>query len=276
MGIKIMKREFNPYVQDSILEFLCDTDADFASLPNASTGSSAVSIGSGNKQMVNTSGVWVPFGTPVPVSDVEASIDENGVLTMRSGLDSIRFYNVGIWRNRDEIENAPLAMTEFYPEPYVSPFEVSVPLYDVFRMCDWGEIPADGDNLYVRVTADNDGDNPYCDIETTWRSAWKSDKGDVFECIESMESDGWYGEPSCEPGKEYYIENTKFTAISTYSCDAVPPAGTEFEHCGSTYRVLDDQDDGHGHMFRIWNVSGGDYARDIFTIYKVDGEDYSW
>ena len=62
MAIKIMNREFSPYVHDSRLEFMCDTDADFASLPEACTGSVAVSIESGNVRVVNTSGVWVAFG----------------------------------------------------------------------------------------------------------------------------------------------------------------------------------------------------------------------
>lgn len=43
-------------------EFLCDTDADFVNLPEAITGSTAVSIQSGRIRIVNTQGEWVPFG----------------------------------------------------------------------------------------------------------------------------------------------------------------------------------------------------------------------
>lgn len=42
-------------------EFLCDTDADFDTLPSACTGSTAVSIESGRVKIVNTSGEWVFF-----------------------------------------------------------------------------------------------------------------------------------------------------------------------------------------------------------------------
>lgn len=42
-------------------EFICDTDADFADLPESATGSTAVSIESGNIRMVDTNGEWKPF-----------------------------------------------------------------------------------------------------------------------------------------------------------------------------------------------------------------------
>ena len=43
-------------------EYICDTDADFANLPEACTGSTAVSLESGKVMVVNTSGEWVAFG----------------------------------------------------------------------------------------------------------------------------------------------------------------------------------------------------------------------
>lgn len=44
------------------MDFICDTDADFKDLPECVTGSCAISIASGNVQMVNTVGEWVNFG----------------------------------------------------------------------------------------------------------------------------------------------------------------------------------------------------------------------
>jgi hypothetical protein len=43
-------------------EYLCDTDADIANLPESCVGSTAVSIESGKVYIVNTEGKWVEFG----------------------------------------------------------------------------------------------------------------------------------------------------------------------------------------------------------------------
>ncbi len=62
MAIKLIDQEFCPYSGATKDEFLCDTDADFSTLPNSCTGSTAVSIESGTVMIVNTSGEWVKFG----------------------------------------------------------------------------------------------------------------------------------------------------------------------------------------------------------------------
>lgn len=62
MAIKLINREFCPYSGATKCEYLCDTDADFATLPTACTGSTAVSIESGKVMIVNTAGNWVVFG----------------------------------------------------------------------------------------------------------------------------------------------------------------------------------------------------------------------
>lgn len=61
MAVKLISQEWCPCTNDYRKEFICDTDADFDSLPEACTGSSALSIASGSVRMVNTSGEWVPF-----------------------------------------------------------------------------------------------------------------------------------------------------------------------------------------------------------------------
>lgn len=62
MAYKLIKEEYCAYADAKICEFICDTDADFSSLPACCTGSSAVSLATGAVHVVNTSGEWVPFG----------------------------------------------------------------------------------------------------------------------------------------------------------------------------------------------------------------------
>lgn len=93
-----------PYdgVSDGLIakEFLCDTDADFDSLPECDPGSSAISIESGTVKVVDTYGRWVPFGvyTEPPAPSVDDSI-------------------VGTWRLNDELDlsfftvNQPVAVS---------------------------------------------------------------------------------------------------------------------------------------------------------------------
>ena len=62
MAIKLMSREYVPFTHDYRCEYICDKDADFASLPESSVGSSAVSVETGAVQVVNASGNWAKFG----------------------------------------------------------------------------------------------------------------------------------------------------------------------------------------------------------------------
>lgn len=62
MAIKKVNREWNPYLGDYKRDFIVDTEADVANLPECSTGSSALVIESGAVYIVNTSGNWVAFG----------------------------------------------------------------------------------------------------------------------------------------------------------------------------------------------------------------------
>lgn len=61
MAIKLMQRKWSEAMDDSICEFVCDTDADFESLPPSATGSVAVSAESGALMMVNASDEWTEF-----------------------------------------------------------------------------------------------------------------------------------------------------------------------------------------------------------------------
>lgn len=56
------KRINDPYVRGCMKEYICDTDADLANLPEACTGSMAISLESGKVYVVSTFGNWIPFG----------------------------------------------------------------------------------------------------------------------------------------------------------------------------------------------------------------------
>lgn len=62
MATKIVNASWCVYLNEYQKDFICDTDADFVDLPKCATGSCAISIASGNVQMVNTAGEWVAFG----------------------------------------------------------------------------------------------------------------------------------------------------------------------------------------------------------------------
>jgi hypothetical protein len=62
MATKMINREYCACVDDYRCEFVCDTDEDFATLPKACVGSTAVSLTSGAIRVVNTAGEWVAFG----------------------------------------------------------------------------------------------------------------------------------------------------------------------------------------------------------------------
>lgn len=64
MAIKLVKIENGVYTKDGTIlvkEFIVDSDADFANLPQAAPGSTALSP-SGTVMVVNASGNWVKFG----------------------------------------------------------------------------------------------------------------------------------------------------------------------------------------------------------------------
>lgn len=61
MANKKIKQEWSAVLDKYIEEFICDTDADFAHLPPAAPGSSALSIASGKVKVVNSQGKWVDF-----------------------------------------------------------------------------------------------------------------------------------------------------------------------------------------------------------------------
>ena len=62
MAYKIIDKKYSPFEDAKVRNFICDTDADFANLPECCTGSTAVSVATGNVFVVNASGKWVKFG----------------------------------------------------------------------------------------------------------------------------------------------------------------------------------------------------------------------
>lgn len=78
MAINIIDIKYNKAVRNTIHEFICDTDADFALLPKCDPGSIAVSVATGTVYVVNASGNWVEFGVsdPEPDAPVEPEYPE--------------------------------------------------------------------------------------------------------------------------------------------------------------------------------------------------------
>ena len=62
MANKLVGQEWSPYLNASINEYIVDTEADIANLPECCVGSSALVVESANVYMVNASGEWVLFG----------------------------------------------------------------------------------------------------------------------------------------------------------------------------------------------------------------------
>lgn len=62
MAHKLVDRKYCACLDDYKCEFIVDTDADLENLPQAGTGSTAVSLESGKVMVVNTQGNWVVFG----------------------------------------------------------------------------------------------------------------------------------------------------------------------------------------------------------------------
>lgn len=65
MAYKVISEEWCPYNEAYRKEFIADTEADVASLPECCTGSSALVSDSGKVYIVNASGAWVEFGAEV-------------------------------------------------------------------------------------------------------------------------------------------------------------------------------------------------------------------
>lgn len=65
MAINVIDIKYNKAARNTIHEFICDTDADFALLPKCDPGSIAVSVATGAVYVVNASGSWVEFGVSI-------------------------------------------------------------------------------------------------------------------------------------------------------------------------------------------------------------------
>lgn len=62
MAYKLVDRQWCACVGDYRNDYICDTEADLANLPECCTGSSALVVESGEVYMVNASGAWAVFG----------------------------------------------------------------------------------------------------------------------------------------------------------------------------------------------------------------------
>lgn len=80
MATKLISKYYCPYERAERKEFICDTDADFADLPEACTGSKAISLWSKKERVVNTKGRWVPYGENFVGSPILDLVKEEGSL----------------------------------------------------------------------------------------------------------------------------------------------------------------------------------------------------
>lgn len=71
MAYKLIDIRINPLTNQEHRKFICDTDADFANLPKAAPGDTAVSAATRNVQVVTASGNWVALGGNSELSDEE-------------------------------------------------------------------------------------------------------------------------------------------------------------------------------------------------------------
>lgn len=62
MAIKCINNAYAACQPDYKHEFICDSEADVANLPDCCTGSMAVVAATGEVYIVNASGNWVKFG----------------------------------------------------------------------------------------------------------------------------------------------------------------------------------------------------------------------
>lgn len=62
MAIKMTNHDWCDCLQDYRTDFICDTEADVASLPASCAQSTALVAETGNVYIVNASGNWVKFG----------------------------------------------------------------------------------------------------------------------------------------------------------------------------------------------------------------------
>lgn len=62
MAYKMINREYVPCLNEYKEDYIADTEADVATLPQCATGSMALVVESGKVHMVNASGVWAVYG----------------------------------------------------------------------------------------------------------------------------------------------------------------------------------------------------------------------
>ena len=62
MAIKLIKKEYSDLQGDYKRDYICDDEANVASLPECACGSSALVIATGDVYVVNTQGAWTKVG----------------------------------------------------------------------------------------------------------------------------------------------------------------------------------------------------------------------
>lgn len=202
------------------------------------------------------------------VADVEATL-ENGVLTMRSGLDWVRWYEIAIWSHGQVYEeDAPSISMGTYEMIGCDPdhenyHALSVSLLSLFAMSEYGA-PDDGSTVYIRVTADDDMHYPSTVLETVW---YAPQMGEVVATLTESDLCNTNTGDFLEVGKAYYANDTYFVAVLGTGADCpAPPMDMVFKTDGNRGVVVWE---GSG-----WCVSGWANAPSeerTVTFYKAEG-----
>lgn len=201
------------------------------------------------------------------VADVEASVDENGVLTMNTNLDWIRWYDVTIWKETKE--NAPCC--EYESDYLQENTSMSIALKELFEQS-YVPLPDSGTKLIIRVEADDETNDPTVEIETVWRSAWGDagetyTKGELIDSLTENELSNGTTSPFLEEGKGYFVEDVYFVAVKQGSYIA-PPEGTVIDNGRNSGAVSLE-----GSNWRVPWENGPDDTP--VNFYKVVGETYT-
>lgn len=167
-----------------------------------------------------------------PVADVEATVD-SGVLTMRSGLPWVRWYNIHIWANGKDTADAPSIAVQsdtFAETDHNQSNAVSIPLRSIFLQNDVA-LPEDGSTVHLRIEADDEMQYPVIELDAVWSTPAQGDV--VATLTEEALANGTTGD-FLEVGRGYYANDTYFVAVRGTGADCpTPPDGTVIETEGN-------------------------------------------
>ncbi len=189
----------------------------------------------------------LPESSKPEVADLEVSVDERGMVTVRTGLNRMRSYMVEVFEETSfSTGGAPLFSVQLDPKwdgENNCYFDECVLLRDLFKQ---NGVPYPDINVWliVRVTGDTDSSlTPVAEADASWTELYEYSP--VEGALMSVRVTGntiedWYN--VCNTlieGEQYFIEDALFTAIMSEDEGYLAPlVGTTFTgEDGQTYTV---------------------------------------